>query len=87
MNFSEYLTLLLRFSSLLENPRTSTVLQWLPRDEREKEVAISATEGPSPPVIERPIAGRDLSLLIKDCRLSFKADFWLSLDEPKNDQL
>ena len=51
-------------------------------------VATSAAEGPSPPpVIERPIVGRDLSLLIRDCRLSFKADFWLSLDKPKNDQL
>ena len=41
-------------------------------------------EGPSPPpVIERPIAGRELFLSIRDCRLSFKADVWLSLDEPK----
>ena len=49
-----------------------------------KEVATSATEGPSPPpVIERPIAGRDLSLLIRDFHLSFKANFWLSSDESR----
>ena len=53
-----------------------------------KEVATSAAEGPSPPpVIERPIVGRELSLSIRDCRLSLKASFWLTLDEPKNDQL
>jgi len=59
-----------------------------PKRRAGKEVATSAAEGPSPPlVIERPIAGRELSLLIRDCRLSLKADVWLSLDEPKNDQL
>ena len=59
-----------------------------PKRRAGKEVATSAAEGPSPPpVIERPIAGRDLSLSIRDCRLSFKADVWLSLDEPKNDQI
>ena len=53
-----------------------------PKRRAGKEVATSTTEGPSPlPVIERPIAGRDLSLLIRDCRLPFKADFWLSLDK------
>ena len=54
-----------------------------PKRRAGKEVATSATEGPSPPVNERPIAGRDLSLLIRDCHLSFKADFWLSLDESR----
>ena len=59
-----------------------------PKRRAGKEAATSATEGPSPPlVIERPIAGRKLSLSIRDYRLSFKADVWLSLDEPKNDQL
>ena len=53
-----------------------------------KEVATSAAEGPSPPpIVERPIAGRELSLSIRDCSLSLKADVWLSLDESKNDQL
>ena len=55
-----------------------------PKRRAGKEVATSAMEGPyPPPVIERPIAGRDLSLLIRDFHLSFKADFWLSLDESK----
>jgi len=54
-----------------------------PKRRAGKEVAISTTEGPSPPsVIERPIAGRDLSLLFRDFHLSFKANFWLSFDEP-----
>ena len=47
-------------------------------------MATSAAEGPAPPlVIERPIAGKGLSLLIRDCRLYFKADIWLSLDESR----
>ena len=55
-----------------------------PKRRAGKEVAISVAEGPSPPpVIERPIASRKLSLLIRDCRFSFKADVWLSLDESK----
>ena len=59
-----------------------------PKRRAGKEVATSAAEDPSPPpVIERPIAGRELFLLIRDCRLSLKVDVWLSLDEPKNDQL
>ena len=38
-----------------------------PKRRAGKEVATSAAEGPSPPpVIERPIAGRDLSLSIRD---------------------
>ena len=44
----------------------------------------SAAEGPSPPPLnKRPIAGKGLPLLIRDGRLSFKADIWLSLDEPR----
>ena len=59
-----------------------------PKRRAGKEVATSVTEGHSPPpVIERPIAGKGLPILIRDCRLSFKADIWLSLDEPKNDQI
>jgi len=55
-----------------------------PKRQAGKEVATSTTEGPSPPpVIERPIAGRDFSLLIRDFHLSFKADFWLTSDEPR----
>jgi len=55
-----------------------------PKRRAGKEVATSVAEVSSPPsVIERPIAGRKLSLSIRDCRLSFKADVWLSLDEPK----
>ena len=55
-----------------------------PKRRAGKEVATSAAEGPSPPpVIERPIPGRDLSLLIRDFPLSFKANFWLSFDEPR----
>ena len=55
-----------------------------PKRREGKEVAISTTEGPSPPpVIEQPIAGRDFSLLIRDFHFSFKADFWLSSDEPR----
>ena len=55
-----------------------------PKRRAKKEVATSAAEGPSPPpIVERPIDGRELSLSIRDCRLSFKADVWLSLDEPK----
>jgi len=55
-----------------------------PKRRAGKEVATSTTEGPSPPpVIERPIAGRDLSLLIRDFHLSFKANFWLSFDESR----
>jgi len=38
-----------------------------PKRRAGKEVATSATEGPSPPpVIERPIAGKELSLLIRE---------------------
>jgi len=49
-----------------------------------KEVATSTTEGPSPPpVIERPIAGRDLSLLFRDFHLFFKANSWLFHDESR----
>jgi len=55
-----------------------------PKRRAEKEVATSTTEGSSPPpVIERPIASRDLSLLIRDFHLSFKANFWLSSDESR----
>jgi len=55
-----------------------------PKSRAGKEVATSAKGGPSPPpVIERPIAGRKLSLLIRDCHLSFKADSWLSLNESR----
>jgi len=53
-----------------------------PKRRAGKEVATSAVEGPSPPpVIERPIAGKGLPILIRDCHFSFKADVWLSLDE------
>ena len=55
-----------------------------PKRRAGKEVATSTTEGPSPPpVIEQPIASRDLSLLIRDFHLSFKVDFWLSSDVPR----
>ena len=48
-----------------------------PKRRAGKEVATSAAEGPSPlPVIERPVAGKGLPLLIR-------ADIWLSLDESR----
>ena len=48
-----------------------------PKRRAEKELATSATEGSSPPpVIERPITGKGLPLLIR-------ADIWLSLDESR----
>ena len=44
-----------------------------PKRRAGKVVATSTTEGPSPPpVIERPIAGRDLSLLLRDFHLFLK---------------
>jgi len=54
-----------------------------PKRRAGKEVATSAAEGPSPPPVEQPIAGRELSLLIRDCHLSFEADSWLSLNESR----
>ena len=55
-----------------------------PKRQAGKEVATSTTEGPSPPpVIEQPIAGRDLSLLFKEFHLFFKANSWLFHDESR----
>ena len=48
-----------------------------PKRRAGKEVATSAAEGPSPPpVIERPIIGKGLPILIR-------VDIWLSLDESR----
>jgi len=41
-----------------------------PKRRAGKEVATSAAEGPPPSVIERPVVGKRLSLLIRDCDLS-----------------
>ena len=55
-----------------------------PKRRAVKEAATSTTEGPSPPsIIDRPIAGRALSLLFRDFYLSFKVNFWLSSDESR----
>ena len=44
-----------------------------PKRRAGKEAATSATEGPPPPsVIERPIVGRDFSLLLRDFHLFLK---------------
>jgi len=49
-----------------------------PKRRAGKEAATSAMEAPSPSlVIERPIAGREFSLLFRDFSSLFEAIYWL----------
>ena len=69
-------------SSSFKNPRTSSVLQWLPRDEREKRsqppqrrVLLLRSSNDQSPVGIFPFWS--------EIFISLKADFWLSLDESR----